>query len=79
MEDGQLHLLVACNIRIRREFLGLSQEGLADRSGIHRTYIGSIERGERNVTINTLARIAAALNCTVVDFLSSDNQNENRE
>lgn len=79
MEDGKLHLVVARNIRLRRESLGLSQEDLADRSGIHRTYIGSIERGERNVTVNTVARLAAALGISVIDLLSPDNQKMNRE
>ncbi|MBX3534573.1 MAG: helix-turn-helix transcriptional regulator [Xanthobacteraceae bacterium] len=68
--EDDLHLVVAKNIRRRRQAAGLSQETLADECGLHRTYIGAIERGERNITINTLARIAAAFGCSVVDLLS---------
>lgn len=46
--------------KFRRE-LGLSQEKLALTCGIHRTYIGSVERGERNISIQNMIRIASAL------------------
>jgi transcriptional regulator with XRE-family HTH domain len=49
-------------IRARRVFLGYSQESFADKVGIHRTYQGAIERGEQNVSLNNLIRIANALN-----------------
>ena len=49
-------------IRQLRKSLGLSQEGLADLCGMDRTYIGGIERGERNVSFDNILRIAAALN-----------------
>ncbi|WP_338084913.1 helix-turn-helix transcriptional regulator [Dickeya fangzhongdai] len=48
-------------IRQRREFLGLSQENLASATGIDRSHMGRIERGERNVTLLNLLRIADAL------------------
>jgi transcriptional regulator with XRE-family HTH domain len=48
-------------VRRRRTAAGLSQEGLADLCGLHRTYIGSIERGEKTVTIATAGRVAEAL------------------
>lgn len=69
-EHEHLHILVAENIRLRRQKLGISQEALADKSGLHRTYIGAIERCERNITINTLAKVALALGCSVVDLLA---------
>jgi transcriptional regulator with XRE-family HTH domain len=68
-KEEQLHLVVAQNIQQRRQSFGISQETLAEQCGLHRTYIGSIERGERNITINTLARVAEALDCSVVDLL----------
>jgi len=48
-------------IRRRRLELGVSQEGLADVAKLHRTYMGAVERGERNLTIQSLLRIAGAL------------------
>lgn len=49
------------NVRARRKHLRLSQEELAERAGLHRTYIGMIERCEKNVTIFNIERIAKAL------------------
>lgn len=49
------------NIRTRREALGLSQEALAFQAGLDRTYIGGVERGERNLGVLNLCRIAHAL------------------
>ena len=53
--------LLGGNVRKRRQKLGLSQEELADRAGLHRTYLGGIERGERNVGFLNLVRLARAL------------------
>ena len=51
-------------VRRFREAAGLSQEELAHRSGLHRNYISGIERGERNVGVKALFRLAAALERT---------------
>lgn len=48
-------------VRARRVQLCLSQEELAERSGLHRTYVGSVERGERNIALENIARLAIAL------------------
>jgi transcriptional regulator with XRE-family HTH domain len=48
-------------VRARRLELGLSQEALADRVDLHRTYVGSLERGERNVSLLNIVRLASAL------------------
>lgn len=58
------------NVRERRRALGLSQEELADAAGLHRTYIGSIERAERNVSLDNIDRISAALSATAAQLLS---------
>lgn len=55
------------NIRKIRENKGLSQEKLAEISNLHRTYIGSIERGERNVSILSLQKITNALGIRIKD------------
>jgi transcriptional regulator with XRE-family HTH domain len=48
-------------VKSRREELGLTQEDLADKAGIHRTYLSDVERGFRNVSLLNLERMAAAL------------------
>lgn len=61
---------LAFNLRTRRKAVGLSQEVLADLAGLHRTYVGGIERAERNVSIDNIAKLAAALDADVVDLLA---------
>ena len=56
-------------IRRRREEIGVSQEGLAEIIGCHRNYVGYLERGEQNVTIDMLSRVAKSLTCTVTDLV----------
>ena len=55
--------------RVRR---GLSQEELAERAGLHRTYIGMVERAERNITVVNLALIAKALGVSIGSLLGED-------
>jgi transcriptional regulator with XRE-family HTH domain len=52
---------VGRNLRAYRQTQGLSQEAFADILGVHRTYMGGIERGERNLTLKSLERIAGRI------------------
>ena len=56
-------------VRTLRKAKGLSQEQLAERTGLHRTYIGGIERGERNVSLINIVRLANALEVSPSDLL----------
>jgi transcriptional regulator with XRE-family HTH domain len=58
---GDPKQLLAVNLRTLREATGLTQEALADRAGLHRTYISSIERAERNVSLLNICLLAEAL------------------
>jgi len=68
--------ILAANVRGFRHTKKLSQEELADLCGLHRTYIGSVERGERNVTLSTLETLAAALDVSVIELLSKRDLND---
>jgi predicted transcriptional regulator len=69
-DKDQSLVRVGSAIRARRKLLGMSQEALAAHSGIDRAHMGKIERGERNVTLLNLARIAHALGCKVAGVLT---------
>ncbi len=59
---------VGKRIKELRNKLGISQEELSFRSGVHRTYIASLEVGKRNVSISTLEKIVVALNVSLSEF-----------
>ena len=62
-------LRFAENLRRTRKARGISQEKLAELAELHRTYIGSVERGERNPTVTTLVSISEGLRCSAADLL----------
>lgn len=66
-----LRAILARNVRAYRKKHALSQEELADRCELHRTYIGSVEREERNVSLSTLEVLAQALGVSVAELLTS--------
>jgi transcriptional regulator with XRE-family HTH domain len=69
---GGLQGVIAGNVRTMRLAKGLSQEALAEVCGYHRTYVGGIERGERNITIATLEALAGALGVEAVRLLERE-------
>ena len=73
MEQLQALQVIAQEVRRRRNALGLSQEGLAEKCGLHRTFVGGIERAERNITIKTLMLLAQALGCSPIELLGGPN------
>jgi len=67
--EGDLQRAVGQNLRAYREQQGLSQEAFADLLGVHRTYMGAVERGQRNLTLKTLERIAERVGVDPLDLL----------
>ena len=59
----------AQNVREKRESKGLTQEELAFRAGLHRTYIGMIERAEKNITLINIYKIAKALDVKIKELM----------
>ncbi len=69
MAIGDLQKVVGRNLRAYRKKKGLSQEDFADFVGVHRTYMGGLERGERNLTLQSLEKLAEALGVDVRELL----------
>lgn len=72
--QSEINVIVSKNIKAARQRKGLSQEALADLCGLHRTYIGAVERAERNITLQTLAKLANALGITPQSLLEGGSQ-----
>lgn len=62
-------LRFASRLLTERKARGLTQEAVAELAGLHPTYVGSVERGERNVSIDNMERLASALGLDVADLL----------
>jgi transcriptional regulator with XRE-family HTH domain len=67
--DTRLLTAFGDRVRARRTGLGLSQEKLAERAGLHRTYAGHIERGTVTPTLDTIVRLAEALGCDPAELV----------
>ncbi len=70
-DAGTLRALesIAANVRRIRESKGMTQEGLANRTGLHLTYVQSVERGSRNISVGVLVRLADSLNVDASSLL----------
>lgn len=67
---GDLQRQLGRQLRSHREERGLSQEAFAELIGVHRTYLGGVERGERNLTLRTVERLAAVIGVEPLELLS---------
>lgn len=74
MGTPDLRQILADNVRAYRETAGKSQDDFAHQCGLHRTYIGSVERCERNVTLATLELLAGAMGTSVPALLTKGGQ-----
>lgn len=76
--SSEILQIFAMNVKTNRILQGISQEKLAERAGLHRTYIGMVERAEKNITLKNVAKIASALKVRPETLLSiSTNNNDN--
>ena len=64
-ENISIQLLFGSRVRLLRKSLGISQEALANLSELDRSYIGGVERGERNISLGNIEKIAKALNVDI--------------
>lgn len=67
--DSQILSIFGQKVRAIRKEKNISQEELAFKAGLHRTYIGMIERAEKNITLLNIEKIAIALNVNITDLL----------
>ena len=70
MTEQSIEIKVGKRIKDLRNQLGISQEELGFRSGVHRTYIASLEVGKRNISIATLEKIVKALDVSLSEFFN---------
>src|SRR5689334_8015023 len=70
MTPGNLKRLFGSAVKGKRTELNISQEELADRAGLHRTYISDVERGARNLSLESIEKLAAALELSVTGLFA---------
>ncbi|WP_339239915.1 helix-turn-helix transcriptional regulator [Paenibacillus sp. FSL R5-0517] len=76
MEDREILNLVGARIKVLRKERGLSQEALGEKGGFHFTYIGQVERGEKNISLVNLAKIAEALEVDLSQLFTYKNEDK---
>jgi transcriptional regulator with XRE-family HTH domain len=72
--EGDLQRVVGRRLRAYRKSQGMTQEALAEVLGVHRTYMGGIERGERNLTLRSLERIAERIGQEPLDLFKATDE-----
>jgi transcriptional regulator with XRE-family HTH domain len=72
--SSRILILFGQRVRVERLKQGLSQELLAEKAGVHRTYIGMIERAEKNITLINIEKIAKALGVEIGTLLKGTNR-----
>ena len=75
MEKSEIKKIFGTSVRKMRKLFGISQETLAERSDLHRTYISDIERGQRNLSLENITRLAEALEVSVGSLFPPEIQN----
>ena len=75
----EIKYLLGEQVRMLRVQRGLSQEELGEKAGLHHTYIGSVERGEKNCSIATLDKLARGLEVSISDLMNFAGQREDLE
>lgn len=73
-EAERLHRAIGQQLRTLREDRGLTQERLAAEAGVHRTFVGKVERGESAVTVDSVAVFCSALDLSLAEFFRSLDQ-----
>ena len=71
IDNNSIQKKFGSRVRILRKKAVFSQESFADKCGFHRTYMGCIERGEKNLTIVNIEKISLALNISISDLFQS--------
>jgi transcriptional regulator with XRE-family HTH domain len=71
MKKHEISIVIGNRLRARRMELGYSQSDAAEKSGLHHTYIGQVERGEKNATVNSVERICTALDMSLADLFAN--------
>lgn len=66
---ADIYMRFGQRLRVVREGVGISQEKLAELAGLHRTYVSSVERGKRNISIQNIERLAKALKTTMAALM----------
>jgi transcriptional regulator with XRE-family HTH domain len=75
---ANIKIVFGKNLRFLREKKNISQEKLADLCGLHRTYISDVERGERNISLENIQKIANALQMEIIDLFEGTDAKKNK-